>query len=95
MNQRPTLHARYPTKLRTIAQELREEVSRIRDARSSVDRRYAYSKVCRDCKHELPLTRDFFHWRKPRKNHSGNWDSSCRKCKRTKREDQRAARAKA
>lgn len=105
-------YPRYPKRMETIAQEVRDHVEAVRTqriAQQEVDRAIEQAqqphrfdgptKICGGYKrmpHELPLLAEHFHYRKRKSSRNrGGWHPLCRQCKKAKREDQRAARAKA
>lgn len=114
-------YPRYPKRIETIAQEVRDHVESVRTQRiaeQQVDR--VIERVSRlptaeqlaglmpDARqfktpmklcggfnrppHELPLIAENFHYRKPRKDRSGNWWPLCRHCKKAKRDAERASK---
>jgi hypothetical protein len=95
-------YPRYPKRMVTIAEEVRDHVESVRTQRiAALERAQRLpfagpTKTCRGYErdpHELPLMAEYFHYRK-RKNsrHSGNWNPLCRGCNKAKRDAERAAR---
>jgi hypothetical protein len=102
-------YPRYPSRIETIAEEVREHVENVRSKRMAAlevaqaiesAQRYTYdapTKVCRGFErdpHELPLMAEYFHYRKRKgSRHNGYWNPLCRQCNRAKREHERVLRA--
>jgi hypothetical protein len=92
-------YPRYPSRIETIAEEVREHVENVRSQRIAQMSKGMFSspsKVCRGFNrypHELPLMAEYFHFRKRKGGRQGHWNPYCRACNKAKRDYERSLRA--